>query len=276
MVLGSEGYNFLLAYDGAEAKEILERDGDKCSAIILDWSMPRMSGIEVLRWIKEQPNLEYLPVIMHTAMKEPENIRQGIDEGAFYYLIKPTHGAVILSIVKAAIDDFHRIKSLVDKLHESENPLRLMIEGKFQFKTFEDGEYLAVRIANACPQPEKVLMISELLINAVEHGNLGITYAEKTEYLNKGMWNQIVNERLKQSTYSERYVEVNVHRNSDAMVVSIEDQGPGFDYKNYITLDEKRAFDNHGRGIAMTNAYLDVKYMGKGNKVVVTIPFVEE
>jgi len=99
ILLESVNYHVLLANDGDEAIQILEQTGDQISAVILDWSMPTMSGIEVLRWIKLQPTFEYLPVIMHTGMKHPANIREGIESGAFYYLTKPTNGDVIISIV---------------------------------------------------------------------------------------------------------------------------------------------------------------------------------
>jgi hypothetical protein len=53
--------------------------------------------------------------------------------------------------------------------------------------------------------------------------------------------------------------------------VLIEDEGPGFDYSRYVTLDESRVFDNHGRGIALAGSVLDLQFLGRGNKVLITI-----
>lgn len=234
--------------------------------------MPKLSGIEVLRWIKAQQQFEYLPVIMHTAMKHSQNIREGIEAGAFYYLTKPTDGSVIISIVNAAVDDFNHLKNLLSRLQESKNPFKFLTEGIFRFKTLEEAEFLGVRIANACPNPGKAIVISELLVNAVEHGNLEISYKEKTEYIGEGIYNQILNQRLSQAPFADRFVEVKLQRLPDKMKVLIEDQGNGFDYQKYLTLDEDRVFDVHGRGIAIANMHVHLEYLDKGNRVMITIP----
>ena len=274
VILGAEGYHIETALDGTEAQSMIGQGGRKYSAILLDWVMPGMSGIELLRWIKEQPRFEFLPVIMHTAMTQPSRIREGIEAGAFYYLTKPTDHSVILSIVKVAVDDFNHMRSLLGKLQNCENPLNLMVEGTFRFRTIEEGEYLAVRIANSCPDPERVLPISELIINAIEHGNLRVSYEEKSRYLAEGVWYSVIEERLKGPEYAQKYVELKIQRHPEKLTVMIEDQGPGFDFQTYIKLDEARVFDNHGRGIALASSYLGVEYIGSGNKVRVTIPFV--
>ncbi|MBI4811314.1 MAG: response regulator [Ignavibacteriales bacterium] len=271
-LLEPEGYRVFTAEDGEEAKSIIKKNGEQFSAILLDWSMPKLSGIEVLRWIKAQRQFEYLPVIMHTAMKHSQNIREGIEAGAFYYLTKPTDGSIIISIVNAAVDDFNHLKNLLSRLQESKNPFKFLTEGIFRFKTLEEAEFLGVRIANTCPNPEKAIVISELLVNAVEHGNLEISYDDKTEYFGKGIYNQILNQRLSQAPFADRFVEVKLQRFPDKMMVTIEDQGMGFDYQKYLTLDEDRVFDVHGRGIAIANMYVRLKYLDKGNKVEVTIP----
>jgi anti-sigma regulatory factor (Ser/Thr protein kinase) len=68
-------------------------------------------------------------------------------------------------------------------------------------------------------------------------------------------------------------VDVQVKRYPDKLTVLIQDTGKGFDFTKYLTLDEKRLLDNHGRGIAMARMFLDLAYQDSGNKVLVTIPF---
>lgn len=272
VILESENYHVLLAKDGEEAKAIIDEKGEQISAVLLDWKMPKLAGIDVLRWIKAQPQFEHLPVIMHTALKYPKYIREGIEAGAFYYLTKPTDSSVIISIVNAAVEDFNHLKSLLIRLKESENPFKLLTEGVFRFKTLEEADFLGVRIANACANPESAIVITELLINAVEHGNLEITYNEKTNLIEKGIYNKVISERLKQSPYADRFVEVKFQRLKDKIIVIIQDQGNGFDYQKYLNLDENRVFDVHGRGIAIANLYLHLEYLDNGNKVTVTIP----
>lgn len=270
-ILGGE-YEILAAGDGIQAQKVLDKEGERIGAVILDWSMPRMNGIELLHWIKEQPALEFLPVIMHTVLTGPEQVREGIDAGAFYFLPKPATHDVIHSIVRAALSDREERKRLFEKLREEEAPFRLLLEGHFRFRTLAEGEHLAVLIANSCPEPERVAMIMEMITNAIEHGNLGITYEEKTKFMEEGTWYAEVERRLNLPEHSAKYVDLWFRRLSDKIILTVEDCGPGFDFKPYLTLDENRLLDNHGRGIAIARSYLDLEYQGKGNKVQVTIP----
>ena len=272
-ILDGKGHRLLTASDGIGAQALIEKEGGRITTILLDWEMPRMSGIELLRWIKEQPEVEHIPVIMQTAMDSPEQIKEGIDAGAFYYLTKPFDQNVLQSIVTAALTDFRYKKSLVKKLRESENPFELLVEGTFHFRTLSEGERMALWIANACPSPGNAMEISEIITNAVEHGNLGITYDEKTAYVSQGTWQAEITQRLALPENSGKDVKIQIKKYPNKLAVLIEDEGSGFDYKRYLAMDESRAFHNHGRGIAMASSWLDLEYLGNGNKVLVTIPF---
>lgn len=270
-LLESMGLEVVLAEDGLQCLDILQHDTP--DAILLDILMPGMNGFEVLRRIKNQPKLEYIPVIMQTAMDDTESIKRGIDEGAFYYLTKPVQVELLRSIVGAALSDFREKKALREQIIESENPFGMMVEGIFRFRTLTESEYLSVRIANASPSPKKIAVINELIINAIEHGNLDITYDEKTEYIDNGTWHSEIKRRLALPEHANKNVEVKIKKYPDKMTVLITDQGHGFDFEKYLELDESRIMDNHGRGIVMTIICLDLQYLGTGNKVMVTIPF---
>jgi len=272
-LLTQDQYAVLTAKDGVEGQEVLQQNADAISAILLDWAMPRMSGIEFLQWIKTEPGLKEIPVVMHTALTEPEHLKEAIDGGAFYYLPKPASPQIIHTIVKAAVSDFEARSTLLKKLSESENPFRMLQEGTFRIRTIREGEYLAVRIANACPDPERASMVVEVITNAIEHGNLGITYLEKGKFMEQGTWYQEVERRLEFPENASKFVNVMVQRHPSKMTVLVQDQGPGFDFQKYLDLDTSRILDNHGRGIAIARAYLDLQYLGNGNKVLVTIPF---
>ena len=272
-ILANEGYRFFTAVDGKEAQSLIQQEAHSITAIILDWEMPRMNGIELLRWLKERTEFEHTPVIMQTARDSAENIREGINAGAFYYLTKPVDRGVLLSIVQAAVVDFRSREKLLHAVKAKENPFGLLVDGTFCFRTLPEGEFLSVRIANASPAPEKVTVISELITNAIEHGNLGITYDEKTGYVTEGTWHAEVERRLALPEYREKYVQLHVEKHPSKFTVTIEDQGKGFDHTKYLDFDEARVFDNHGRGIAMAKCALEIQYLGMGNKVVVTIPF---
>jgi len=270
-ILANEDYRLVTAADGEEARLLLEKEPDQFVAVVLDWDMPKMSGIELLSWIKAQPALEDIPVVMQTAMDSAEQIRQGIDAGAFYYLTKPFDRGLLLSVVRAALMDSRSKRALLKKLKQSENPFEFLTEGTFRFKNLDEGERLAVWIANACASPARAMQITELITNAVEHGNLGITYDEKTDFVSRGTWSAEVERRLALPEHQNKMVSLTLSRHAHGVTVLIEDEGPGFDYSRYIKLDESRVFDNHGRGIALAGSVLQLRFLGRGNKVLVTI-----
>jgi DNA-binding response OmpR family regulator len=272
-ILTQDRYAVVKASDGVEAQEVLKDGNKEISAIILDWAMPRLTGIEFLKWVKDEGEFKEIPVIMHTALTEPDRLKEAIDAGAYYYLPKPASPQVIHSIVHAAVSDFEGRRNLLKKLSESENPFRLLQEGTFKFRTIKEGEYLAVRIANTCPEPERASMVVEVFINAIEHGNLGISYQDKGRYMEQGTWYQEIERRLDLPENKSKYVHALVQRHPEKLTVVVQDQGPGFDFSKYLNLDSSRLLDNHGRGIAMARAFLDLQYMGNGNKVLVTVPF---
>jgi CheY-like chemotaxis protein len=57
--------------------------------ILLDLKMPRMGGFEVLRWIRGQPQLKEIPVIMLSGSELKEDVQQAYQAGAHFYMVKP-------------------------------------------------------------------------------------------------------------------------------------------------------------------------------------------
>ncbi|UGA40415.1 response regulator [Chromobacterium haemolyticum] len=88
-LLQDAGHEVVQAEDGETALAILQREGETFSTVLLDKMMPGISGFDVLRRIKSEPRLEFLPVIMQTAMGAASSVQEGLAAGAFYYLTKP-------------------------------------------------------------------------------------------------------------------------------------------------------------------------------------------
>ncbi len=270
--LETEGYDVLYAHHANDAKKILNERSREIEVMLLDWSMPDFSGIDLLREIKQDKSFEDIQVIMQTIIGDSENIREGIEAGAFFYLVKPVKKALLSSTIKAAMLGYERKKELLRKLDESNHSFRSLMSGEFRFRTVQEGDFLAVRIAHECPNPQEGILISELFSNAVEHGNLGLTYDEKTELIASNRLQQEVDQRLKLQDYQYKFVQVTFVRHPDKLLITVEDEGQGFDYDRYLSLDDSRIFHSHGRGIALLNATFNLQYIGKGNKVVIEIP----
>jgi DNA-binding response OmpR family regulator len=92
------GYRVLKSYGGASAVALIARE--KPSAVVLDMMMPDLSGLDVLRFVRNDPQVAYIPVIVVSARSLPSDIKHGLDAGASVYLTKP----VAFMDLKAAVE----------------------------------------------------------------------------------------------------------------------------------------------------------------------------
>ncbi len=273
-ILADAGFSVRHAADGQVAWEILEGGDIAFDAILLDRLMPRMGGIELLGKIKGNPLLDQIPVIMETGSGDAASVQEGLDAGAYYYLIKPFESKVLLSIVGAAVAQYREHQAMQETLRLAERPFAFLDNGVFHFQTLEDACLLANFFAHACPKPSKAILgLRELLINAVEHGNLGITYQEKGDLIDDDLMHREIARRLGLEEYRNKYVEVVFERKPDELAFTIRDQGEGFEWERYLDFDPERVFDPNGRGIAMarTTSFDSIEYQGNGNTVVATV-----
>ncbi len=81
------GYRVLKMFASAPAIPMISQE--KPDVIILDVMMPDISGLEVLRYMRREPDLASIPVIVVSAKSMPGDIKNGIEAGATMYLTKP-------------------------------------------------------------------------------------------------------------------------------------------------------------------------------------------
>ncbi|MBF0454323.1 MAG: response regulator [Magnetococcales bacterium] len=269
-------YTVIFATSGSMALEVARSSAPHL--ILLDVMMPAMDGYEVCRQLKQEEGCKAIPVIFVTTKAEKEDIARGLQLGAYYYLTKPVDRSAILAVVETALHEYGVHLALQNEVNKAVNSFRLMESGLFRFRTLEEVQDLVVLLAKACPNPEKSLLgLTELMINAVEHGNLGIGYRQKSQLNRKGGWSQEVERRLSLPEYAHRSATIQFSRDQKSVTFVIQDQGEGFDWQNYLQIDPARAFDSHGRGIAMANllSFDAIHYQGRGNEVVATINLPE-
>jgi len=101
------------AYDGLEALQIIARRPP--DLILLDIMMPKMSGFEVCKRLKNDPKTSDIPIIMVTALNEYGDIERAIDVGTDDFLSKPINKLELLTRVKTML----KLKHLTDKLERT-------------------------------------------------------------------------------------------------------------------------------------------------------------
>jgi CheY-like chemotaxis protein/anti-sigma regulatory factor (Ser/Thr protein kinase) len=269
-LLDEEDYKISSALDGDISIKMLEAAPEGFDVIVLDRMMPNMNGMEVLARIQEHDILRHCPVIFQTAKASPADISEGLQAGAHYYLSKPFDEDVLLSVIKTAAQERQFYKDLMTDLDKDKQVVSLIRDANFEFSSIDHARNLASLLSNAFPDPSIAIMgLTELMVNAVEHGNLGIIYDKKSALNESGDWNEEVIHRLALAENTDKSVKVNFIANNDSIKITITDQGDGFDWETYMDFDPSRIMDNHGRGIAVANklSFSEVSYSGKGNIV---------
>jgi DNA-binding response OmpR family regulator len=88
MKLEQGPFRVTLAYDGREALEVIEREGD-VDLVLLDLMMPHLSGLDVLARLRASPRFKHLPCIILTAAGQETHHQRALELGASEFLTKP-------------------------------------------------------------------------------------------------------------------------------------------------------------------------------------------
>ncbi len=275
-------YNVMTASSGEEGLDMLTIHHNDIDIVLLDRMMPGMDGLEVLKRMKSTNEFSNIPVIMQTAAAGTKHLIEGNEAGAYYYLTKPFDKQTLLAIVGSAAQTIEQREQFSEEFYENFMLIDCTESSYFKLRDLEQTQKLAVYLGKMCP-PSRITGysfselsygFSEILINAVEHGNLGISYEEKSNLLKQGkdVWRAEILKRLLLEEHREKYVRVVYEHHGDEIVVFVEDQGRGFNWQPFLEIDPARSTDNHGRGIALANAIFDdLTFHGQGNQVVCRI-----
>ncbi len=129
------------------------------------------------------------------------------------------------------------------------------------YRYFDHREITLIRIA-----------LREIIINAIEHGNLEISFEDKTAAMQEERYFDLVAERQRHPRFSSRRVHIEYAIDPEKIAYKITDEGPGFDYHAVLNTDPDAVNENmlsHGRGITMAREVFDsIEYNKKGNQVL--------
>ncbi|MFH0879707.1 MAG: response regulator [Lentisphaerota bacterium] len=272
-VVREEGHEVYSSSDGRAALEMFSMVSP--DMVFSDVQMPNMDGLELLREIRRN-NPEAVVIITTGAGSETFAV-EALRLGANNYLSKPARYQELVALIKKydhiiserAVG--REIEHLVVRRH-----LTLKIDNRLRLTT-RVATFLVDEAGDLLPEEIRLdisLGLDELLTNAMEHGNLGITFEEKEAALSSenGM-SKIYDARLADPSMAGR--KVTVEFNSDGSGFFewlITDEGTGFDWRAVPTpLEEGRLESPCGRGIFLSRMIFDdVEYKGKGNVVRVT------
>jgi adenylate cyclase len=150
--LEAQGYEVITAADGEEAlAKIREFEPD---LVLLDIMMPKIDGIEVVKRLKRDASLSFLPVILVTAKADTQDVVTGLEAGADDYLTKPFEQAALVARVRSLL----RLKELHDTVQQQATKLKEQTE---QLSTW--NSLLEERVAKQLVEIERVNRLRRFL-----------------------------------------------------------------------------------------------------------------
>jgi CheY-like chemotaxis protein len=196
--------------------------------------------------------LAHIPVIMQSAAADPDEVAEGIAAGADCYLTKPFRMAALSAMVGTVLRRARETAQVRERALELESAVGLISEGVYRFRSPNEAAALAFGLSGLCADADMVRIgLSELLLNAVEHGNLGIGFDRKGELLQSGMWHDEVSRRLQASDFRNREGVLRVSVDAEEVRFTIRDEGDGFDWRPYLEMPPSNGGHINGRGIAL-------------------------
>lgn len=139
----------------------------------------------------------------------------------------------------------------------------------------EDVLPLVSRLALSCERPDRVAIgLAELLMNAIEHGSLGLGFDAKRRLLGDQTLRQEIARRLALPPWQARTVSVDVDTYADLVRFTVRDEGAGFDWRGWTGPAQMGGTGPNGRGIAIARelCFASVIYRGCGNVVEAITP----
>ncbi len=162
--LKSYSYTIETAFDGEEA--LAKIAASPPDMVLLDLMMPKISGYEVCRSIKQNRDTQFIPVIVITALQELDDKLKAIELGADDFLVKPFNKLELITRIKSLL----RMKELHDDLDHSENILFSLAEALEAKDIYTRGH--SERVAKYSIEIAKRLGFSSREIEVVRKGGL--------------------------------------------------------------------------------------------------------
>lgn len=246
------------------------REPDPFDCVVLGGGL--IDVLSDLLTLRDEPALRDVPLLTVLAHGSEEQVAACARAGAFYCFVEPLDRALLAAMLRAA-SALHPAprSSAVSGLPVSMQSMPQVKELVLSVRSLAEAQLVSTLISELCPQPARqALGVTELLLNAIEHGNLEISGPEKARLLREGRFDQVVRERAADPRFADREVTVWLRRSADHVEIVCEDQGPGFDWKS---LDASARVDLNGpsgRGIALSRslAFDSLEYLGRGNVAV--------
>ncbi len=273
-LLIDEGYQLITAADGEEGLACFR--SDPVDLVITDVRMPSRDGLSVAMTIRQEaPDT---PVTIITGHGSETMVLEALRAGVTDFLKKPVRFQELMAALL-------RMEAALTQARERPEDLPSGVEVVERSWVYRIGNDLAVvprfiealLRSSAASWPSAVsselgVALRELLVNAIEHGNLGLTYEEKSRALELGNLREVLAQRSAMPERAGLRTTVTVLRSDKELRVRIRDEGLGFDWRRLPDpTDPAHLLAGHGRGVLLATLAVDeLTYNEVGNEVTLT------
>ncbi|GAB4483476.1 MAG: ATP-binding protein [Thermodesulfovibrionales bacterium] len=262
--LEMNGYPTIQAADGSVALEVFRNE--QPALIVTDIQMPNMNGLELLRAVKkEAPDT---CVVIMTGYGTEETAIDAIRFGASNYLKKPINLHEFIYAMSVLADFIVNRKISEFDCRSISREQRTVVIGNDLRRIYAVVYELTKTASCHVADIDSVRIgLLEMITNAIEHGNLGITYAEKQTAIRQGRLQDLYRERSLEPGRRDSRVTIFSDFTPERVIFTVKDEGVGFEWKQVLE-GKQDIMDLNGRGIFLTTLYMDeVIYNIDGNEV---------
>jgi hypothetical protein len=272
-LLGPAGNFEVVALQG-EVDTLEPEIAARLHAIFVSMSDPVL-GAGRLAKIRSTPGLGHLPVVVVVpplAVGLADDLRR---TGALVTMPPPaaeiTNLEEMLVATRAASLRPARLPALDEPIGLFADCVR---DARFDFRTVEEARGLAQFLAKLCPDPARQgFGLEELMLNAVEHGNLAIDGETKAAHIRAGTWPSEIERRLGLPEHADKRATVWLQRGPRGIAVRIRDCGAGFDWRSVIANGVIGTSEPNGRGVVLARllSFDRLDYIDPGNEVIARV-----
>ncbi len=261
----------LYAQDGEDALEQI--DLHLPDAVVTDLQMPVMDGLKLVAEIKRQHPL--IPVLLMTSKGSEEIAVQALQVGASHYVPKRTLAQGLVKTVRRVLataqEDVNQLR-LINRLtsRREEYVMDLDYSVLMALADHIPDVILKLHICHPTDRVRLCVAVEEALSNAYYHGNLNISSEMRVN--DYPACEALIQERLKDPTFKDRKIHVTVDYSPTEAVITIRDDGAGFDPAKIPNAGGQADMMNleclYGRGILLMRTFMtEVHFNDKGNEV---------
>ena len=266
-LLEREGFDPVQAEDGEQAVQLYRAEAPL--VVVSDIMMPKMDGLTLLNEIRRIDR--NATVILMTGQGNEDVLLKALRGGATNFFKKPFAVRELIEEIRKVVE--FRLEaarsSLFSPLLVEETKTFVMPRADSPF--FPIINQITLQLPCILP-PEDILNlkigIEEVITNAVEHGNLGISFDEKSKAIQEGRLADLIALKGRESDAAGRGVRITSRLSPERFEITIRDDGRGFDWRNLPAVEPENLLAFNGRGLFLTKIYFDeVTFNDAGNEV---------